>query len=67
MDETGCAIGNVQRKKVLVHKQSGNKRARAVQAKQPRGKWITLIECIKANGEVLKPMVILKGKALNDS
>jgi aerobic-type carbon monoxide dehydrogenase small subunit (CoxS/CutS family) len=65
MDKTGCAIGNV--KKVLVHKDEGAKRAVALQAKQPRGKWVTSIEAIKANGEVLKPLVILKGKTLNAS
>ena len=34
MDKTGCAFGDVQRKKVLVHKDTGAKRAVAMQAKQ---------------------------------
>jgi transposase-like protein len=67
MDETGCAIGNMQRKKVLVHKDKGAKWAVALPAKQPRGKWVTSIKAIKANGEVLKPLVVLKGKTLNAS
>jgi hypothetical protein len=64
MDKTGCAIGDVQRKKVLVHKEKGKKRAWALQAKQPRGEWVTSIEAVKANSEVLKSLVILKGKTL---
>ena len=52
MNKTGYAIGNMQRKKVPVHKDKGAKWAVALQAKQPGGEWVTAIEAIKANGEV---------------
>lgn len=66
MDETGTAIGDVQRRKVLVYRGT-KKRPEGVQAKQTRGEWVTSVECIRANGYILKPLVILKGKTLNDS
>jgi hypothetical protein len=43
MDKTGCAFGNMQRKKVLVHKDTGAKRAVAMQAKQPWAEWVTSV------------------------
>ena len=60
-----CTIGDVQYKKVLQEK--GEKRTEALQAKQPLGEWVTPTKAIKANGEALKPLVILKGKTMSAS
>ena len=43
-DKTGCAINDVQRKKVLVHKEKSKKRAQALQTKQLLREWVTSID-----------------------
>ena len=61
MDETGTALGTVNATQVLVDKSVGSQ----YQKEPGRQEWITVIECICADGTVIAPMVIFKGEGLN--
>ena len=58
MDETGFAIGVVERSYVVVNKTS-KKRYRAQPGRQ---EWASVVECVSADGESIPPFIILKGE-----
>ncbi|KAH9240176.1 hypothetical protein K456DRAFT_1037625 [Colletotrichum gloeosporioides 23] len=58
MDETGILEGRGSNGLVL-----GSSETRSIRKKQPGSRaWISLIECISATGKALPPLVIYKGK-----
>ncbi|KAF7524655.1 hypothetical protein G7054_g11351 [Neopestalotiopsis clavispora] len=60
MDETGILEGRGSNGLVL-----GSSEARSIRKKQPGSRaWTTLIECISAIGNELPPLVIYKGKSV---
>jgi len=61
MDETGSALGTVNATRVIVDKSVGSE----YQKEPGRQEWITVIECICADGTAIAPMVIFKGEGLN--
>jgi DDE superfamily endonuclease/Tc5 transposase DNA-binding domain len=61
MDETGSSIGMLQRKYVIV-----NKMEQAQGKIEPRRQeWVTVVECICADGSSIPPLIIFKGENLN--
>ena len=63
MDETGFAIGVVQRSYVVVNKESKTR----YQAQPGRQEWASVVECICANGCSIAPFIILKGEKVTSS
>ncbi|EIW70637.1 hypothetical protein TREMEDRAFT_68144 [Tremella mesenterica DSM 1558] len=63
MDETGFGIGTTQSRRVLVVIEKGEVRGKATKAMPGRQEWVTLIECISADGIALPPLVIFRGEA----
>ena len=61
MDETGSALGTVNATRVIIDKSVGSE----YQKEPGRQEWITVIECICADGTTIAPMVIFKGESLN--
>ncbi|CCF37961.1 transposase [Colletotrichum higginsianum] len=60
MDETGILEGQGSNGLVL-----GMSETKSVRKKQPGSRaWVSIIECISALGHVLNPLVIYKGKAV---
>lgn len=60
MDETGILEGRGSNGLVL-----GSSEARSIRKKQPGSRaWTSLIECISATGKALPPLVIYKGKSV---
>jgi 4-hydroxybenzoate polyprenyltransferase len=60
MDETGIMEGKGTNGLVL-----GSAASRYIQKKQPGSRaWISLLECVSADGRSLPPLVIYKGKSL---
>ncbi|KZL85302.1 transposase, partial [Colletotrichum incanum] len=58
MDETGILEGKGSNGLVL-----GSSEVKAIQRKQPGSRaWVSMIECISADGRALPPLVIYKGK-----
>jgi len=60
MDETGFAIGAVQRSYVIVDKESGT-RYEAQPGQQER---VSVLECVCADGGSIPPFIIFKGKTV---
>jgi hypothetical protein len=61
MDETGSSIGTLQRKHVIV-----NKMEQAQGKIEPgRQEWVTVVECICADGSSIPPLIIFKGENFN--
>ncbi|RYN21200.1 hypothetical protein AA0115_g9842 [Alternaria tenuissima] len=58
MDETGIAIGVCNNTRVLA---STHKRKAYVKSPENR-EWITIVECVSADGRTLRPLVIFKGQ-----
>ena len=58
MDETGFAIGTMQSTRVIVDATIRTQ----WQANPGRQEWLTVVECICADGTVIKPFVIFKGE-----
>ena len=58
MDETGFAIGSMESTRIIVDSATRTK----WQANPGRQEWISVIECICADGTVIDPFVIMKGK-----
>ena len=58
MDETGFAIGAVQRSYVVINKQSKTR----YQAQPSRQEWASVMECICADGGSIPLFIILKGE-----
>ena len=63
MDETGFAIGVVQRSYVVVNKESKMR----YQAQPGRQEWTSVVECVCADGGSVPPFIILKGEKLTSS
>ena len=63
MDETGFSIGTIQKAFVVI-----NKTEQSQSVVHPgRQEWTTIIECISADGGVLPPFLILKGKYVSQA
>jgi hypothetical protein len=62
MDEKGFQMGQTGSEPVIVNKCLGP----PVIPSTGTSKWVTIIECISATGQVLKPMVIHIGKDVKD-
>ena len=58
MDETGIAISVCNNTRVLA---STYKRKAYVKSPENR-EWITIVECVSADGRTLRPLVIFKGQ-----
>ena len=57
MDETGFAIGSMESTRIIVESSSRT----YWQANPGRQEWISVVECICADGTFIDPMVIFKG------
>ena len=62
MDESGFSVGASQTTRTLINIREKSSWKRI----QGRQEWITAIECVRASGEALPPLVIFKAKHLND-
>jgi hypothetical protein len=63
MDESGYAMGATQSTAVVVVVERGSRWAKkARKIKNPRGEWVTTVECISAAGKVIPPLVIFKAQ-----
>jgi hypothetical protein len=61
MDESGFAIGEKEPGRCII-----NARIRQqLQAKPGRQEWVTVVECVCADGTVLPPLVIFKAENLS--
>jgi hypothetical protein len=63
MDETGFSIGAIKSAHVVVNKDI---QSRTI-VHPGRQEWVTVIECISTDGNVLPPFLILKGKSVMPS
>jgi hypothetical protein len=63
MDETGFSIGNIQGAYVVVNKEL----QKQYQVHPGRQEWVTVLECVCADGQKILPLIILKGKNLSSS
>jgi hypothetical protein len=61
MDETGLSIGMIQASCVIVDSQHRTQ----YQAQLGRQEWVSIVECICANGTTIAPLMIFKGKSLS--
>ena len=61
MDESGFAIGEKEAGKVIINAEVRQK----FQAKPGRQEWVTVVECICADGTVVPPLVIFKAENLS--
>jgi len=61
IDKTGFAIGSIQAACVLIDARLRSK----IQAQLGRQEWVTAIECICADGTVIKPLIIFRGEQLS--
>jgi len=61
MDETGTALGTVQATRVIIDKNIGSQ----FQGEPGRQEWVTVVECICADGASIPPLIIFKGTSLN--
>ena len=59
VDETGFLSGAVRRGKIITHAGGSSRHASVTQPGVRT--WITAVECIRANGTVLPPMIIMPG------
>jgi hypothetical protein len=57
MDESGYATGEIEATKCIIN---ANIRQR-FHSKPGRREWVTLVECICADGAALPPLIIFKG------
>jgi len=61
MDETGFSIGKIEATRIII-----NSKIRAAYQAQPgRQEWVSIIECICADGSAISPLVIFKGENLS--
>jgi hypothetical protein len=58
MDEKGVAMGVIGKTRVIVSKYEKN----AHMTQYGNREWVSLIECISADGRLLSPWIIFKGK-----
>ena len=61
MDESGFAIGEKEDGGVIINAHIHQK----FQAKPGRQEWVTVIECVCADGSHVPPLVIFKGENLS--
>jgi len=61
MDKSGFSIGTIKAGHVIVDSKVPNQ----FQAQPGRQEWVTVVECICADGTSIPPYVIFKGKDLN--
>lgn len=61
MDESGFSIGAIKAGKVVIDKELRSR----FQAEPGREEWVTVIECICADGTSISSYVIFKGKDIN--
>ena len=61
MDESGFSIGTIKAGHVIIDSKAPNQ----FQAQPGRQEWVTVVECICADGTSIPPYVIFKGKDLN--
>src|SRR5436190_395103 len=63
MDESGFAIGTIEASKVII-----NKYIREHYQSQPgRQEWVTLVQCICADGTFVPPLIIFRAENLSPS
>src|SRR5437016_2098833 len=58
MDETGFAIGELAKSHVIINKTLRTR----LQAKPGRQEWVSIVECICADGTLIPPFTIFKGE-----
>lgn len=63
MDETGFSIGMIQASRVIVNSNMQSQ----YQAQPGRQEWISVVECITADGTSIPPFIIFKGEQLLSS
>jgi hypothetical protein len=63
IDETGIALGVRDNSQVLA---SAHKRKAYVRSPENR-EWVSIVECVSATGQKLRPVVIFKGQSLQTS
>jgi DDE superfamily endonuclease/Tc5 transposase DNA-binding domain len=63
MDETGFSIGNIKGAYVVVNKTLQTK----LKAHPGRQEWVTVIECVSADGDAISPYIILKGTNMTNA
>src|SRR5271170_2911375 len=61
MDESGFAIGEKEAGRCIINANIRQK----FQAKPGRQEWVTVVECICADGSIIPPLVIFKAKNLS--
>jgi hypothetical protein len=64
MDETGFQIGVLARAWVVINSSSGMMPYRTHPGRQ---EWISALECICADGSTVPPLLIFKGKGVNNN
>jgi hypothetical protein len=62
MDESGFAIGTVERSVTIIN---AHIRIQLQKANPGRQEWVTLVECICADGTALPPLIIFKAENLS--
>jgi hypothetical protein len=60
VDETGCALGMIEATRIII---DANIRSQ-YQTTPGRQEWVSVMECICANGTIIPPLVIFKGENL---
>src|SRR6266496_5940606 len=63
MDETGFSIGNIKGAYVVVNKTLQTK----LKAHPGRQEWVTVLECVSADGDAIPPYIILKGMNMTNA
>ena len=63
MDETGFSIGKIEATHIIIN----SKIREAYQAQPGRQEWVSIIECICADGSAISPLVIFKGENLSQT
>ena len=63
MDESGFSIGSINATHIIINKQLRIK----YQAQPGRQEWVSVIECICADGTAIPPLVVFRGENLSSS
>ena len=61
MDESGFSIGMIEATRVIVNATLGTR----FQANPGRQEWVSVIECISADGSSIAPLLIFKGETMS--
>lgn len=63
MDEKGFQMGHINRERVICSKYNKD-----VRVKEPTNReWVSILECISADGQLLPPFIIFKGKVQKEA